>query len=204
MGIQVVRLFLNCRRVQTDGSKFQAVFFSLGILTLAWGGFEGQSFLYQSTIAQAQNMALIPVSLPEEVTVHLKQGSTISGVRLVEINAQTQQIKLQQGGNTETKSIASIESLEFNGRAIIREGEIVIRGESTGENCGDSEDWTLPLNHVQVLDSSKAEVNVSSIPSGRQREIRQINGSKTYIVNEIKFGTLGRLTLKTTPCSAKG
>lgn len=178
-------------------------FLPLGILTLGWAGFEAQSFLYQPTIAQAQNVALIPVSLPEKVTVHPKQGGTISGVRLVEINAQTQQIKLQQGSNTESKSIASIESLEFSGRTIIRGGKLVIRGGgSGGSNCGNSENWNLPLNHFQWRDSRQAEVNLTSIPPGRQREIRQINGAKTYIVDEIKFATPGSVTLKTTPCSA--
>jgi hypothetical protein len=104
------------------------IFLPLGILTLGWAGFEAQSFLYKLPIAQAQNLAVIPVSLPEKVTVHPKQGSTISGVRLLEINAQTQQIKLQQGSNTESKSIASIESLTFSGRAIIRGGKLVYRG----------------------------------------------------------------------------
>jgi hypothetical protein len=179
------------------------IFLPLGILTLGWVGLEVQSFLYQPTFAQAQNVAVIPVSLPEKVTVHPKHGSTISGVRLLEINAQTQQIKLQQGSNTESKSIASIESLTFSGRAIIRGGKIVIRGGvNAGSKCGNTENWTLPLNHVQVRDSSQAEVNLTSIPPGRQREIRQINGAKTYILDEIKFGTPGRLTLKTTPCFA--
>lgn len=189
------------------------IFLPLGILTLGWVGLEMQSFLYQPTIAQAQNVAVIPVSLPEKVTVHPKHGSTISGVSLLEINAQTQQIKLQQGSNTESKSIASIESLTFSGRAIIRGGKIVIRGGgNAGSNCGNPENWTLPLNHVQVRDSSKAAIDISSLPKSRQREITSIGGTlsqieekknyRTYILDEIKFVTPGRLTLKTTPCSA--
>lgn len=184
-------------------ANFKQIFLPLGILILGWVVIEKQSFLYQPTITQAQNVGLIPVSLPEKVTVHPKQGSTMSGVRLLEINAQTQQIKLQQGSNTESKSIASIESLEFSGRAIIKGGKIVVRGGvSGGSKCGNSENWTLPLNDVQVRDSSKAQVNLTSIPPGRQREIRQINDAKTYIVDEIKFATPGSVTLKTTPCFA--
>ena len=181
-------------------------FVPLGILTLGWAGFEVQSFLQQPTLAQTQNGSITTVSLPEIVQRKTKQGETTSGLRLLEIDPQTQQIKLQQGGNTESNDIASIESLTFSGRAIIRGGKVVIRGEENAKNadfnCGNSENWTLPLNHVQLRDSEQAEINLASIPKGRQREIRQINGSKTYVVDEMKFETPGKVTIKTTPCSS--
>ncbi len=182
---------------------FKRFFVPLGILTLGLIGFEVQSFLHQSTFAQAQNVVMIPVSLPEKVTVNLKCEGTISGVRLLEINSQTQQINLQQGGNTESKEIASIESLTFSGRAIIRGGKVVIRGGTNVEsNCGNSENWTLPLNHVQLRDSEQAEINLASISKGRQREIGQIDETRTYVVDEMKFETPGRVNLKITPCSS--
>ncbi len=183
---------------------FKRFFVPLGILTLGWAGFEVQSFLHQPTLAQAQNVVMIPVSLPDKVTVNLKGEGTISGVRLLEINSQTQQVNLQQGGNTESKEIASIESLTFSGRAIIKGGKVVVRGgENAYSSCGNSDNWTLPLHHVQLRDSEQAEINLASIPKGRQREIRQINGSKTYVVDEMKFETPGEVTIKTTPCSSK-
>ena len=178
-------------------------FVPLGILTLGLIGFEVQSFLQQPTLAQAQNGAITTVSVPEIVQRKTKQGETTSGLRLLEIDPQTQQIKLQQGSNTESNDIASIESLTFSGRAIIRGGKVRIRGgENTDSNCGNYENWTLPLNHVQLRDSEQAEINLASISKGRQREIRQINGTKTYVVDEMKFETPGRVNLKITPCSS--
>ncbi len=178
-------------------------FVPLSILTLGWAGFEVQSFLQQPTLAQAQNGSITTVSLPEKVQRKTKQGEITSGLRLLEIDPQTQQVKFQQGSNTESNDIASIESLTFSGRAIIRGGKVVVRGgENADSNCGNSENWTLPLNHVQLRDSEQAEINLASIPKGRQREIRQINGAKTYVVDEMKFETPGKVTIKTTPCSS--
>ena len=182
---------------------FKKFLIPLGILTLGWAGFELQSFVQHPSFAQGKNVAMIPVSLPEKVKLITKQRQTTSGLTLLEINAQRQQIKLQQGNNTESIDIASIESLKFSGRAIIKGGEIVIRGEgNSGSNCGNLENWNLPLNHVQVRDSSKLQVHIASMLRYRQREIGQINANKTYVVDEMKFGTPSRVTLKTTPCFA--
>ncbi len=184
-------------------TALQKFFVSLSILTLGLLGFEEQSFLHDPTFAQAQNIPKIPVALPENVTVNLKSKKQISGVRLLEINASTQQIKLGQGSNTETKDIANIDSLAFSGRAKLKGGKIVIRGGgNSGSSCSNSESWDLPLNDFRLKDSRQAELFLSSLPRHRQGEIEGINQVRTYVVDEMKFAYQGKVTLKTTPCSS--
>jgi hypothetical protein len=178
-------------------------FVPLGILTLGLIGFEGQSFIVHSTFAQAQNMSTIPISLPENLTLNLKSQGTISGLRLLEFNANTRQIKVGQGSKIVNQNIANIESMEFSGSAKIKGGKIVIRGEgNTGSSCSNQESWNLPLNALNLKDSNQAELTISSLPKNKQTEIRQIQEDRTYVGKEIKFETKDKFTLKTTPCSS--
>lgn len=147
---------------------------------------------------------MIPVALPENVTVNLKSKQTISGVRLIEINARQQQIKIEQGTNTnrETKKIADIESLVFSGRVKLKGGKIVIRGE-INSSCSNTENWNLPLNNITFKDSSQAEFPLSSLPKDKRQDIEQIKPYRTFVVDQMRFENQGKVTLKITPCSEK-
>lgn len=95
-----------------------------------------------------------------------------------------------------------IKQIEFQGKVIIKSGELVIRG--SGEKNDPKENrkrWQEPLQNFKIIDvnQGKAEVTLTSLDSPKIRGIERVALNSSYVVEEIKFNPSDKIEIQVNP-----
>lgn len=141
----------------------------------------------------------LDVALPSNVTINFKDGNQSSGVRLVEINSQS--IKFAKGGNTWSKDLNQVKSILFEGNFELKARNTVVRGE-TLKGCSEQK-LTVPVNHFKVESKTQAEMNLSSLPTTRRREISQTSQVRGFVVKQLQFDGKGAINVLAAACASE-
>jgi small nuclear ribonucleoprotein (snRNP)-like protein len=151
--------------------------------------------------AEGDRTPVIPVFLPDNTTVSLKNKTSLSG-RLTKFDSQAKTIVL--GRESETKEVAmkEIEKLEFQGNVIIKSRKLVIRG--TGESTDRNQNrqrWQEPVQNFKIVDvnAGKAEVTLTSLKPLELRGIEAVAASSSYVVEEINFDPSDKIQIQVNP-----
>ena len=146
----------------------------------------------------------IPIALPFDAEVFLKNGSSLSG-RLTNIDSTQQKITVALSGQSRDVSVADINKVEF-GREfkLIRSGEIVVRGNNSSNSGTNQKTWTESLASFRITNAKegRAEITLNSISKLKLRGIRDVSENSSWVVDEIEFNhSAKKITLKVTPYS---
>ena len=95
-----------------------------------------------------------------------------------------------------------IKQIEFQGKVIIKSGELVIRGEEKSSNPKENRKrWQEPLQNFKIIDvnEGKAEVTLTSLDSPKIRGIEDVVRNSSYVVEEIKFNPSDKIEIQVNP-----
>ncbi len=139
--------------------------------------------------ATGDRSPVIPVFIPDNTKVSLKNGTSLSG-RLIKFDSQAKTIALGRESKTKEVAMKEIKQIEFQGKVIIKSGTLVIRGEEKSSNPKENRKrWQEPLQNFKIIDvnEGKAEVTLTSLDSLEIRGIEGVASKSSYVVEEIKF-----------------
>jgi len=95
-----------------------------------------------------------------------------------------------------------IKQIEFQGKVIIKSGELVIRGEEKSSNPNQNRQrWQEPLQNFKIIDvnEGKAEVTITSLDSLEIGGIEDVVRNRSYVVEEIKFNPSDKIEIQVNP-----
>ncbi|NCR54364.1 MAG: hypothetical protein GPJ10_13415 [Microcystis aeruginosa L211-07] len=149
--------------------------------------------------ATGDRSPVIPVFMPDDTKVSLKNGTSLSG-RLIKFDSQAKKIAL--GRESETKEVAmkEIKQIEFQGEVtIIETRPVVLSGD--GFQQQNRQRWTEPLQNFRIVDvnQGKAEVTLTSLDSPKIRGIEDVVRNSSYVVEEIKFNPSDKIEIQVNP-----
>nr|WP_254053004.1 hypothetical protein [Microcystis sp. MC19] len=102
--------------------------------------------------ATGDRSPVIPVFIPDDTKVSLKNGTSLSG-RLIKFDSQAKMIALGRESKTKEVAMKEIKQIEFQGKVIIKSGTLVIRGEGGSSNPKENrERWHEPLQNFKIVD----------------------------------------------------
>jgi hypothetical protein len=104
--------------------------------------------------------------------------------------------------NPKEVAMKEIKQIEFQGKVIIKSGELVIRGEEKSSNPKQNrQSWTEPLQNFKIIDvnEGKAEVTLTSLDSPKIRGIERVALNSSYVVEEIKFNPSDKIEIQVNP-----
>ncbi|CCI18394.1 conserved exported hypothetical protein [Microcystis aeruginosa PCC 9807] len=151
--------------------------------------------------ATGDRSPVIPVFMPDDTKVSLKNGSSLSG-RLIKFDSPTKTIALGRESKTKEVAMKEIKQIEFQGKIIIKSGTLVIRGEGGSSNPKQNRQrWTEPLQNFKIIDvnEGKAEVTLTSLDSLEIRGIEGVAIKSSYVVEEIKFNPSDKIEIQVNP-----
>jgi hypothetical protein len=143
----------------------------------------------------------LDVALPSNATITLKDGQEFSGVKLVEINNQTQIVKFTKSGVASTVGVKEIQAIAFTGNYEIRGGTTVVRGENLS-GCSNQQ-MTIPVNDFKVAGAAQAQVDLSSLPTTKRKEISQTSKARGFVVNKLQFNGKGGIDIEAKACAIR-
>ena len=144
---------------------------------------------------------VIPVFIPDDTNVSLKNGTSLSG-RLIKFDSQAKTIALGRESKTKEVAMKEIKQIEFQGKVIIKSGELVIRGEGGSSNPKENRNrWQEPLQNFKIVDvnEGKAEVTLTSLKPLELRGIEAVAVNSSYVVEEIKFNPSDKIEIQVNP-----
>lgn len=119
---------------------------------------------------------------------------------LVDINNQS--IKFEKGGNSGTRELNQIQSIALTGNyELMVRGILVVRGKGL-KGCGEQK-MAVPVEHFKVKSASQAQVNLTSLPTGRRREISQTSQVRGFVIKELQFDGKGAIDVLAAACAAQ-
>ncbi|MCZ8226264.1 MAG: hypothetical protein O9324_20505 [Microcystis sp. LE19-84.1B] len=149
--------------------------------------------------ATGDRSPVIPVFMPDDTKVSLKNGTSLSG-RLIKFDSQAKKIAL--GRESETKEVAmkEIKQIEFQGEVTIRETRPVVLSRD-GFQQQNRQRWTEPLQKFRIVDvnEGKAEVTLTSLDSLEIIVIKNVLRNSSYVVEEIKFNPSDKIEIQVNP-----
>lgn len=161
--------------------------------------------------ATGDRSPVIPVFIPDDTKVSLKNGTSLSG-RLIKFDSQAKTIALGRDSKTKEVAMKEIEQIEFQGKVIIRETRpsvisierFRILSEYRSVEQQNRGRWHEPLQNFKIVDvnEGKAEVTLTSL---NHRQIRYISGvlrNSSYVVEEIKFNPSDKIGIQVNRCVA--
>lgn len=151
--------------------------------------------------ATGDRSPVIPVFIPDDTKVSLKNGTSLSG-RLIKFDSPTKMIALGRDSKTKEVAMKEIKQIEFQGKVIIKSGTLVIRGEGGSSNQNQNrQSWTEPLQNFRIVDvnQGKAEVTLTSLDSLEIRGIEGVAIKSSYVVEEIKFNPSDKIEIQVNP-----
>jgi small nuclear ribonucleoprotein (snRNP)-like protein len=151
--------------------------------------------------ATGDQSPVIPVFIPDNTKVFLKNGTSLSG-RLIKFDSQAKTIALGRDSKTKEVAMKEIKQIEFQGKVTIKSGELVIRGEGGSSNPNQNrERWTEPLQNFKIVDvnKGKAEVTLTSLKPLELRGIEAVAVNSSYVVEEIKFNPSDKIEIQVNP-----
>lgn len=151
--------------------------------------------------ATGDRSPVIPVFIPDDTKVSLKNGTSLSG-RLIKFDSPTKMIALGRDSKTKEVAMKEIKQIEFQGKVIIKSGRLVIRG--SGEKNDPKQNrqrWTEPLQNFKIIDvnEGKAEVTLTSLDSLEIGGIEDVVRNSSYVVEEIKFNPSDKIEIQVNP-----
>lgn len=158
--------------------------------------------LVTATTKPTGSIAKIPVFLPRDARVFLKNGRSMSG-RLTKFDSRTKTIAIELSGESRDVAIKQMEKVQFQGEVIIKDGKaIVIRGdEGKTDPNRNRKRWQEPLQNFNLLDANtgKAEINLTSLPPLQIRGIETVARNNSYVVEEIQFTPSDKIEIQVNP-----
>ena len=151
--------------------------------------------------ATGDQSPVIPVFIPDDTKVSLKNGTSLSG-RLIKFDSPTKTIALGRESKTKEVAMKEIKQIEFQGKIIIKSGTLVIRGEGGSSNPNQNrERWTESLQNFRIVDvnQGKAEVTLTSLDSLEIGGIEGVAIKSSYVVEEIKFNPSDKIEIQVNP-----
>lgn len=159
--------------------------------------------------ATGDRSPVIPVFIPDDTKVSLKNGTSLSG-RLIKFDSQAKTIALGRDSKTKEVAMKEIEQIEFQGKVIIRKTRpsvisiVIQESEVSRDQQQNRERWHEPLQNFKIVDvnEGKAEVNLTSL---NHRQIGYISGvlhNSSYVVEEIKFNPSDKIGIQVIRCVA--
>jgi small nuclear ribonucleoprotein (snRNP)-like protein len=151
--------------------------------------------------ATGDRSPVIPVFIPDNTKVSLKNGTSLSG-RLIKFDSQAKKIALGRESKTKEVAMKEIKQIEFQGKVIIKSGTLVIRGEGGSSNPKENRQrWQEPLQNFKIIDvnEGKAEVTLTSLDSSKIRGIERVALNSSYVVEEIKFNPSDKIEIQVNP-----
>ncbi len=147
----------------------------------------------------------VTVLFPQKANVRLVRG--VSKIGWVNINLPAKQIEVSLNNDSERIDFAQIKKVNFDlNRAIISDGDIVIKGEKSSDLIQDTLN-KIPVNDLKLSDSETGEVTVklNNYASSKEQEkrINSIVKDGIYVVEEILFDeSSSKMTIKVLCCMA--
>jgi small nuclear ribonucleoprotein (snRNP)-like protein len=172
--------------------------------------------------ATGDRSPVIPVFIPDDTKVSLKNGASLSG-RLIKFDSQAKMIALGRESKTKEVAMKEIEQIEFQGKVIIRESQSLVISERLSElqlelEIKDEvarnqqqnreryrERWQEPLQNFRIVDvnQGKAEVTLTSLnPRQIGYIISDVLRNSSYVVEEIKFNPSDKIGIQVNRCVA--
>ena len=151
--------------------------------------------------ATGDRSPVIPVFIPDDTKVSLKNGASLSG-RLIKFDSQAKKIALGRESKTKEVAMKEIKQIEFQGKVIIKSGTLVIRGEGGSSNPNQNRQrWQEPLQNFKIVDvnKGKAEVTLTSLKPLELRGIEAVAVNSSYVVEEIKFNPSDKIEIQVNP-----
>ncbi|NCS30645.1 MAG: hypothetical protein GPJ18_19715 [Microcystis aeruginosa F13-15] len=158
--------------------------------------------------ATGDRSPVIPVFMPDDTKVSLKNGTSLSG-RLIKFDSQAKKIALGRESKTKEVAMKEIKQIEFQGKVIIRETRpsvisierFPIRPTPNSVEQQNRQRWHEPLQNFKIVDvnEGKAEVTLTSL---NPRQIGYISGilhNSSYVVEEIKFNPSDKIEIQVNP-----
>jgi len=149
--------------------------------------------------ATGDRSPVIPVFIPDNTKVSLKNGTSLSG-RLIKFDSQAKTIALGRESKTKEVAMKEIKQIEFQGKVIIRESQSLVIS-AVEELLNDEQQqnrgrWHEPLQNFKIVDvnEGKAEVTLTSL---NPRQIGIISD-----VEEIKFNPSDKIEIQVNRCVA--
>jgi hypothetical protein len=160
-------------------------------------------------IAQVQNTVNnkpIPLALPTIADIKLRDGSSITGIRVAAFDSKRQTIQITRGNDSSSLPVAQIQQITFSKdkQALVYDditSELIIRGENNAQ--AKQSIWSgIPLQAFQLLNPTQGQASVDLATVIEQRQLRQIRSvavKSLYVADEILFEPAGKMTIKVTP-----
>ena len=140
---------------------------------------------FSSISTQAQQLPKIQTALPEETSISFRDGRSLTGVQLNNLDSKSKQIEIQQAGRISTFNLSEIEKLIWRGEAIVRGGEVVIRG-GDSLKCGNSQPLRVELKHLRWIDAKNVEISLAEIEPLMRIELVE-NDQENYVLKRIQL-----------------
>ena len=165
--------------------------------------------------ATGDRSPVIPVFIPDDTKVSLKNGTSLSG-RLIKFDSQAKMIALGRESKTKEVAMKEIKQIEFQGKVIIRETRPSVisierfpiqQPSSTIPRSVEQQNrgrWHEPLQNFKIVDvnEGKAEVTLTSL---NHRQIGYISGvlrNSSYVVEKIQFNPSDKIEIQVNRCVA--
>jgi hypothetical protein len=164
--------------------------------------------------ATGDQSPVIPVFIPDDTKVSLKNGTSLSG-RLIKFDSQGKKIALGRDSKTKEVAMKEIKQIEFQGKVIIRESRSLVISELLSEllelgieevarnQQQNRERWQEPLQNFRIVDvnQGKAEVTLTSLNPRQIGYISDVLRNSLYVVEEIKFNPSDKIEIQVNPHS---
>ena len=157
--------------------------------------------------ATGDRSPVIPVFIPDDTNVSLKNGTSLSG-RLIKFDSQAKTIALGRESKTKEVAMKEIKQIEFQGKVIIRESQSLVIS-AVEELLNDEQQqnrgrWHEPLQNFKIVDvnEGKAEVTLTSLNPRQIGIISDVLRNSSYVVEEIKFNPSDKIEIQVNRCVA--
>jgi len=157
--------------------------------------------------ATGDRSPVIPVFIPDNTKVSLKNGTSLSG-RLIKFDSQAKTIALGRESKTKEVAMKEINQIEFQGKVIIRESQPLVIS-AVEELLNDEQQqnrgrWHEPLQNFKIVDvnEGKAEVTLTSLNPRQIGIISDVLRNSSYVVEEIKFNPSDKIEIQVNRCVA--
>ncbi|TYT71820.1 hypothetical protein [Microcystis aeruginosa] len=160
--------------------------------------------------ATGDQSPVIPVFIPDNTKVSLKNGTSLSG-RLIKFDSQAKTIALGRESKTKEVAMKEIKQIEFQGKVIIIESRypvisqppLIRRSIQTSHQQQNRERWQEPLQNFRIVDvnQGKAEVTLTSLNPRHIGYISDVLRNSLYVVEEIKFNPSDKIEIQVNPHS---
>jgi hypothetical protein len=151
------------------------------------------------TVAKSAAGTALKLILPSNVTIHLADSKSISGVRLATLSPS--QVAFEKGGRR-TLQLAEVARIAFQGAVELKaKGEPVFRGVSL-KGCGRQREILVSTESLEIQpDGASLALNPDRLPSAVLRDLRQTIAIKTLVVESLLFDPGGKVRLLYKACS---